>query len=587
MKHLSILSLVLFSILFAATFLSSCKTQEKSSLNKNENLNTLGISEKSEKEIAAEEKYIEATKMEMLGNHQQALNLYAECLKGNPDNDAVYYEMAKIYFEQNDYNNCFTNIKNAVKLNASNKWYQELYAEALSKTGNQKGAASVYEKLVKQYPDNIDYYFDWAFFLGASNQLQEAISAYNMIESKVGVEEQVSMEKERLYLSMGKPDRAAAEIEKLAATFPDEPKYLALLADLYSTTGNKDKAMQTLQKLAALDPNNPNTQLALADYYRRNNQDDKAFEAMKKVFESPEMNIDVKVQILVGYIPFLSSSEKRKSEALKLGEIITNTHPADPKSFAMYGDILSQIDQYNEALKQYQSSIRLDNGKFLVWQQVLMIEAHLSLYDSLINDANRCAELFPDQGLPYYMSGVANQEKKNYEAAIKGFSHAVTIGSDDNKFMSQLYASLGDAYNKTKNYSASDSCYEMSLVSDPLNSYTMNNYAYYLSLRGEKLTRAESLAKQAVDLDPGNTNNMDTYGWVLYKEKKFTEAKTWIEKALKNGAERNGVVLEHYGDVLYQMGDVTGAVEYWQKAKDNNVESENINKKIADKKLYE
>ncbi len=587
MKFLSAFSSVFCSILIAVTLFCSCKTQEKYSFGKNEKLNTTGISAKTDKEIESEEKYIEATKMEILSNHQQALNLYKECLKGNSDNDAVYYEMAKIYYEQGDYNNCLTNIKNAVKLNPSNKWYQELYAEALSKTGNQKEAAAVYGKLVKQHPDNIDYYFDWAFFLGASNQPQEAINAYNMIESKVGVGEQISMEKERLYLSIGKPDKAAAEIEKLAAAFPDEPKYLALLADLYSTTGNKDKAMLTLQKLAAVDPDNPNTQLALADYYRRNNQEDKAFEALKKVFISPEMNIDVKVQILVGYIPFLASSEKRKSEALQLSEILTTTHPADPKSFAVYGDILSQVDKYNEALKQYQSSIRLDNGKFLVWQQVLMIEAHLSLYDSLINDANLCAELFPNQGLPYYMSGVANLQKKNYEAAAKGFNHAVTIGSDDNKFMSQLYASLGDVYNKMKNYSVSDSCYELSLTADPKNTYTMNNYAYYLSLRGEKLNRAESLAQKAVELDPNNINNMDTYGWVLYKEKKFTEAKTWIEKALKSGAEKNGTVLEHYGDVLYQLGDVTGAVEYWQKAKDNNVESETIDKKIADKKLYE
>lgn len=588
MKSFSRISLFSFTLWIAAALLISCKTQEHtSSSKKSETLNTRGISAKSEKEIANEGKYIEATKMEMLGNHQQALNLYNESLKGNADNDAAYYEIAKIYFEQHDYNNCLTNVKTAVKLNPSNKWYQELYADVLDKTGNQKAAASVYETLVKQYPENIDYYFNWAYFLSAGNQLQEAIRVYDLLEEKIGITEQLTMEKQQLYLRMNKPEKAASELEKLCAAFPYEPKYLAMLADLYSTSGNKDKAMQTLQKLIAIDPNNPNAQLALADYYRRNNQEDKAFESLKKVFESPEMSIDVKVQILVGYIPFLASSDKRKTEALELGNILTTVHPSDPKSFAMYGDILSQVDKYEEALKQYQLSLKLDNGKFLVWQQILMIESHLSMYDSLIHDADRCAELFPAQGLPYYMSGIANLQLKKYDKAIKGLSQAVTIGSEDKSFMSELYASLGDAYNKLKNYSASDSCYELSLTYNPKNSYTMNNYAYYLSLRGEKLQRAESLAEQAVKLDPKNENNMDTYGWVLYKAKKFPEAKTWIEKALSNGAENNGTVLEHFGDVLYQLGDVNGAVEYWKKAKDNKVDSENIDRKIADKKLYE
>ncbi len=576
MKFFSASYYFLFSLLTAVTVLYSCKTQEKVSSAGSESLNTNGISQKDSRSIAAEEKYIEATKMEMLGDHQQALNLYDECLKGLPNNDAAYYEMAKIYFEQKDYSSSLSNSKNAVRLNPSNKWYQELYAEA-----------KVYETLAKSYPDNVDYYFDWAFFLTASNQPEEAINVYNQIEAKVGVQEQISTEKQRLYIRMGKPDKAAEELKKLTVTFPDEPKYLAMLADLYTSLDKKEEALQTLQKLTSLDPNNPNAQLALADYYRRSGDDEKSFEALKKVFSSPEMDIDMKVQILVGYIPFLSTSEKRKTEAVELGKILSAVHPTDPKAFAMYGDILSQVDKYEEALGQYQQSVKFDNGKFLVWQQILSIEAHLFLYDSLINDANRCAELFPNQGLPHYMAGIGYMQKKKFEAAVKSLNKAVTIGSDDKKHMSQLYSSLGDAYNELKNYAASDSSYDLSLSYDPENYYTMNNYAYYLSLRGEKLDKAEKLASNAVTGDPKNANNMDTFGWVLYKEKKFAEAKVWIEKALKNGQENNGAVLEHYGDVLFQLGDVPGAVQYWQKAKDNKVESETIDKKIADRKLYE
>ena len=47
--------------------------------------------------IAAEQKLIEAKKMEMLGDDQQAINLYKECLKIDANNDAAYYSLAQIY----------------------------------------------------------------------------------------------------------------------------------------------------------------------------------------------------------------------------------------------------------------------------------------------------------------------------------------------------------------------------------------------------------------------------------------------------------------------------------------------------------
>jgi len=36
-----------------------------------------------------------------------------------------------------------------------------------------------------------------------------------------------------------------------------------------------------------------------------------------------------------------------------------------------------------------------------------------------------------------------------------------------------------------------------------------------------------------------------------------------------------------------QEGDIDGAVQYWMKAKAKNVESETIDKKIAERKMYD
>jgi Tfp pilus assembly protein PilF len=119
------------------------------------------------------------------------------------------------------------------------------------------------------------------------------------------------------------------------------------------------------------------------------------------------------------------------------------------------------------------------------------------------------------------------------------------------------------------------------------NAYVLNNYAYYLSLEGNELDKAEKMAKRAVTLDPENDSFQDTYGWVLFKQKKYKEAAEWILKAVQTKGEPSAEVLEHYGDVLYNLGDTSGALDYWIKAKQKGPGSELLDKKINEKKYYQ
>jgi tetratricopeptide (TPR) repeat protein len=73
---------------------------------------------------------------------------------------------------------------------------------------------------------------------------------------------------------------------------------------------------------------------------------------------------------------------------------------------------------------------------------------------------------------------------------------------------------------------------------------------------------------------------------VLYVKGDYKKARIYLEKAI---ADENvsGTIVEHYGDVLYQLGEVENAVRQWEIARDMKDASENLDKKIADRKLYE
>ena len=139
-----------------------------------------------------------------------------------------------------------------------------------------------------------------------------------------------------------------------------------------------------------------------------------------------------------------------------------------------------------------------------------------------------------------------------------------------------------------KNNKLSDESYEKALQIKPKDTYVLNNYSYYLSLRGEKLEKAATMSKLSNDIEPNSSSYEDTYGWILYKQEKYSDAKLWIQKAIDHGGIKNAVLLEHMGDVLYKLGDIKGAIDNWEKAKNGEGKaSEFLEKKIADKKLYE
>jgi Tfp pilus assembly protein PilF len=178
-------------------------------------------------------------------------------------------------------------------------------------------------------------------------------------------------------------------------------------------------------------------------------------------------------------------------------------------------------------------------------------------------------------------------ESSNYDDAVNSFNTGIKLVSGNNLLIVQFYTYLGDTYHRQKNYHLSDESFDKALKLDPENSYVLNNYAYYLSLRNENLDKAETMSAKSIKLDPANAANMDTYGWILYKEGKYTEALEWVEKAVASTSAADPDVLEHLGDIYYKMGEKEKAFLNWQNALKLGKGSEFLEQKVKEKKLYE
>lgn len=531
--------------------------------------------------------FVNANKEKLLGNYDKAAEYFAQCIRIDGQHHASMYELARIYFHQKKVNDAVFFARSAYALNPSNVWYRETLAELLMTTGKYEEGEQLYAGLFRDYPRNVDYAFKYAGALLFNGKLQEAIKVYDKVEQEIGVNLELTEEKKRLWLRLGKLDKAAGEVEKLIARDPNNLRPYSLLVELYQVNDMPEKAMETITRMQKVNPQSPYVYLALAEYYRSTNQKEKSFEQLKLAFGSNELDHDIKIKIISSYLPLSQSNPEMMQQGITLARILADTHPNDAVSLGIYGDFLMMDDQFAEASVQYTNSLNIDNTNQIVWQQLLICLSQLNDNDGILTQSTKALELFPEQSIFYLFNGAALTTKERHEEAVKVLLSGSKMVVDNDIQLKEFYIRLADNYNSLKNHESSDLYFEKALKIDPKDPLVLNNYSYYLSLRKVNLDRAAEMSKLSNELRPGQPSYQDTYGWILYVQGKYEDARKWLQMALDNGGNENGTILEHMGDVLYKLGDVSGALEYWKKAKSAGDTSDLIDNKIRDKKLYE
>ena len=148
---------------------------------------------------------------------------------------------------------------------------------------------------------------------------------------------------------------------------------------------------------------------------------------------------------------------------------------------------------------------------------------------------------------------------------------------------------MGDILFKKKRQEEAFEAYDNSLKWKEDNIVVLNNYAYYLSELRRDLKRAEQMSFKTVQAEPTNSTYLDTYAWILFLQKRYDEARAYIDRALENDNDStNGpsaVVIGHAGDIYCMCGDTDRAVELWQRALKAGGDKAVLTRKIKTKKL--
>lgn len=519
-------------------------------------------------------------------NLPEALRLFTECKKIDPNSAALKYELGKTYKLMGAYELAIQNAKAAAETSPKNEWYQLLLIECYVSLKQYNQSVKLREQLVKNFPGKTEFQEDLAIEYSIIGEYDKSYKIYDELEKAYGVNEQITLNKIKLLKNQKKFKETEAELLRLANSNKTEPRYLAYLADFYIEQQQLDKAKGMYDKILLIDPNNPSINLALHDYYSAQGKDNEAFDCLKKAFQNPDLEVDYKIDAARYY---LARAEKQPesnfySRGMELCELLVKVHPKEARGNEVYADFLLLGGNTKTAAKYYYIAASGDLVDYRVWSQLLFTDSELKQYDSLEHHSAKAMDLFPSQAVPYFFNGVANMQLKNHKKAAQSLKDGLEFVSDNKSLMMDFYTNLGDAYYYGKEYAKSDKAFDDALKIDADNTYVLNNYAYYLSIRNESLDKAEKLSRKANELVHDNRNYMDTYGWILYQQKKYKEAEEWLANASKMGPPKSDI-LEHYGDVLYKLNKPEEAYAQWILARQAGGNSEALTTKIKLKKL--
>lgn len=544
----------------------------------------------------AEFYFTEGEKFFILEDYAKALLYYQRTLEIIPENATVHYKVAEVLSQSNkqdDLLKASLSMENALKLEKKNKYFYLLAANLYSSLTKFDKAAETYEALIKEVKGSEEYLYELAAVYQYANKFDDAIRTYNRAENALGINEVSSIQKMRLYLEQGKTKEGIIEGEKLVNAFPDEERYAMAFAEVLAQKNMRGEAIKYLEKFAAQNTDAGNVKMLLAGMYRDNRQEDKARPLLLTLFDDNTVELGSKLIVLGAYNTELNQNKARNQSdpekekfALSLLEKLEKSSASDPNVHILGGDLYLSTGNVREAQREYLQAIDLGNVNFEVWENLLYLETQSEQFDNVIKHSDEALVMFPNQGVLHYFNGYAYLRKRQFSEAIASLEQARKLSSANTKLLSELNTMLGDAYNAMKAYDKSDKAYDEALLINPNNDAVLNNYSYYLALRKSNLEKAEKMSALLTKNNPDNPTFLDTYAWVLYTRQKYKEARKVIERAIFTG-NANATHFEHYGDILFQLGDVTGAVQQWEKARGLNANSELLNKKIANRKIYE
>lgn len=531
--------------------------------------------------------YEEAANQQALGKYDVAYELLQHCKNIAPDAAEVYFALSSYDRDLNSNAMAINDIKRAAELSPENSTYQEQLAMTYIATKDYPNAIKAYEKLYSSNPDRTDVLEILLSLYGQKKDYANMLATVDRMVSADGESEQTVLTRMHIYSLQGKKKEEFNTLKRFVDRYPNDMSYQVMMSNWLLQNGEKQKAFDILQKVQKTDPQNVQAKLSMIDYYRAENLDSIARKMEEGLLTNPHTSTDTKVSIIRSVI---ANNEASGGDSTKVLSLFRNILAGKQEN----ADLAELYVAYLSLKKMPEDSIVGGLKRILEIapdNKGARIELLRTLWGKIGNDeiieiSKPGVEYNPDEMAFYYFLGFAYIQKDDDDNAFDIFRKGVAQATDSSEpsLVSDMYSYIGDIYHQRgqieEAYAAFDSCLQWKED----NVECMNNYAYFISVDGGDLSRAEQMSYKTIKAQPTNSLYLDTYAWVLFQEKRYAEAQIYIEQAVANDSTNSYVQLEHAGDIYIMLGETDKAIDYWRKAIQAGGDAKAIERKIRLKK---
>ncbi len=403
--------------------------------------------------------YFESLKQKAIMNYDKSIESLEKCLKLQPGNAAVFYELGKNYLLQKNYKKAYDLFERATQIDPKNKWFWAGMYDVSYEQKDFNQAIIVVNKLI-EFKES--YKEDLVSLYMNTQQFDKALTLINELNDKSGKTDQRNVYKIQILQNtkLQNPEKENL-IDQIKKNPKEEVNYLDLIR-LYSESSQEEKALEIARKLEKEIPTSDWAQVSLFKFHINNNDGDNAVKAMNTVFESKKIDDKIKHRILNEFLIFVKTNPKFNPDLEKaIGYFKNDTNVKVAKEVAKFYQ--NQKD-YDKAIQYYELHFKTNSEPdFETSNLLFQCYVEKLQFDVLSIKAEKMIEIYPSQPQFYYFAGLSFNQLKNFRKAKDyletGLDYLVenkTLEINFNIQLGEAYNGLGDVAKKEKYFKKAD-----------------------------------------------------------------------------------------------------------------------------------
>lgn len=519
---------------------------------------------------AVEAELVDAVAEIEADKYKQAMERLEKITASDPSCDAAYYYLGLCRVYTKDIEGAKTAFKKAAELDPKNFWYKERLARVYSMDGEDDLTVATYEDLLKEFPKSNDIYFTLVNLYLKQGDLDKALEALDQIDAVFGKSENVTATRYDILLHQKKPEEALKALEDYNKDF-SSPYVLTKLGD-HSLAEDKDTAAFAYYKEALeLQGDYTPALLGEAEVYRLRRDDASFYKILGTFIDNAETPVNAKTQ----YLDMLVGSFRRENPQVDtLFDKLVACHPSDSSALTSAAIYWFASKRTDKAGTFFRRNMELHPESFGTSMTYLQYLTEIQDWKALGSAADTLVARFPDSVVPLDYKNVACYNTEDWQGLLENSQKMIEVSQGDSAVTVRSMATIGDIHHQLGDDEKAFKAYEKVLKLNPDYAPALNNYAYYLALKGRKLKKACAMSKKTIEQNPDNSTYLDTYGWILHLLGRDKEAKAQFKHAMLYGAKDSVESLEHYAAVLEALGETDLAKVYRREAANKKAESD-------------